>query len=123
MKKFIISAIAFSPMLALAQTLPTNPNPSSGIANLINSVKNIVSLALPVVVGLALLGFFWGLMRFIFSAGNEDAKEEGKRIMIYGIIALFVMVAVWGLVGFIAGALGVGTGGNAPIPSVTGITS
>lgn len=121
MKKFIISAITLSPVLAFAE-LPTNPTPTGNLANLIISLRNLVSLALPVVVGLALLGFFWGLMKFVFSAGNEEAKEQGKHIMIYGIIALFVMVAVWGLVGFIAGSLGVGTGGNAPVPTVTGIT-
>ena len=118
MKKFLLSAMAFGPLAALAQGLPTNTQPTlSNVDTLLTNIRDLVNTALPIVIGLALLGFFWGLMKFVFAAGDEEKKEEGKRIMIYGIVALFVMVAVWGLVGFIAGALGIGTGGSAPVPS------
>jgi hypothetical protein len=114
MKKILLGAAMLAPFAASAQQL-------SNLQTLLNSIKNLVSLALPIVVGLALLGFFWGLMKFIFNAGDEGAKDEGKRIMIYGVIALFVMVAVWGLVGFIGSALGIETGGQADIPTVPGL--
>ena len=114
MKKLLYTALALSPSLAFAQTL-------GNVNTLLNSIRGLVNGALPVVVGLALLGFFWGLMKFIFAAGDEEKKEEGKNIMIYGVIALFVMVAVWGLVGFIASALGIQTGGSVPLPSVPGL--
>jgi hypothetical protein len=114
MKKILLGAVMLAPFAASAQEL-------SNLATLLNSIKNLVSLALPIVVGLALLGFFWGLMKFIFNAGDEGAKDEGKRIMIYGVIALFVMVAVWGLVGFIASSLNIETGGEADIPTVPGL--
>ena len=40
--------------------------------------------------------------------------------MIWGVIALFVMVSVWGLVGFIGNAIGVtpGAAGTPTIPTV-----
>ena len=63
-------------------------------------------------VGIALLGFFWGLAQFVFAAGDEDKKAQGRQHMIWGIIALFVMVAVWGLVGFLGNALGITPGAN-----------
>lgn len=53
---------------------------------------------IPTAVAVALLFFFWGLAKFIRSAGDEKAVEEGKRTMIWGVVALFVMVSVWGLV-------------------------
>lgn len=109
MKKFIIAALAFAPALASAQQL-------TGIENIVTSIGRIVDLALPIVAALALLAFFWGLMKFIFATSNTDAKEDGKRIMIWGIIALFVMVSVWGLVQFIGTALNVDQGGTAPLP-------
>lgn len=46
---------------------------------------------------IAFLVFFWGVARYIFSAGNDDAKEYGRNIMLYGIIALFMLVSLWGL--------------------------
>jgi len=109
MKKFIISALAFAPFLASAQQL-------GNINTFLTSIGNLVNTALPIVVGLALLAFFWGLVRFIFAAGEEDKRKEARSMMIYSIIALFVMVSVWGLVGFVGQALGVGQGsGNNPI--------
>ncbi|HRH25557.1 MAG TPA: pilin [Parcubacteria group bacterium] len=114
MKKLLYTALALGPSVAFAQTL-------GGVNTLLDSISRLVDTALPVVVGLALLAFFWGLMKFIFAAGNEDNKEDGKRIMIYGLIGLFVMVAVWGLVGFIADNLNVDTGGSANVPTVPGL--
>ncbi len=54
-----------------------------------------------VVVGVALLAFFWGLARFIFKAGDEKETAAGKRLMQWGLIALFVMVSVWGIIRFV----------------------
>ena len=63
--------------------------------------------ALPLMVGIALITFFWGLVRYLFSAaGNEKSHEEGRNIMIWGTLALFVMVSVWGLVHFIQRSFG-----------------
>ena len=60
--------------------------------------------AFTIVIALALLYFFWGLARFILNAGDEDAQKAGKSIMLWGIIAFFVMVSVWGIVNFIGNA-------------------
>ncbi len=62
---------------------------------------------------LALIFFFWGLAKYILSAGDEEKKTEGRNIMIYGVIALFVMVSVWGLTTLLGNTFGV-TGGGAP---------
>jgi uncharacterized membrane protein YjfL (UPF0719 family) len=85
------------------------------------SIGRLVDLALPIVVALALLGFFWGLVKFIFAQGNEESKADGKKIMIWGIIALFVMVSVWGLVRFIGSAFNIEQGGSVQIPSIQGL--
>ena len=96
-------------LIAIVATFPTffcygagGPNAQS----VIEAVFRIIKLAIPLVFGLALLAFFWGLAKFIFHAGNEDRIEEGKRIMLWGIIALFVMVSIWGLVSFMQEAFG-----------------
>ncbi|MCK5060074.1 MAG: hypothetical protein KAR00_02980 [Candidatus Pacebacteria bacterium] len=48
----------------------------------------------------ALLFFFWGLAKFILNADNEKARADGKRLMQWGITALFVMVSIWGIITF-----------------------
>ncbi|MCI0619847.1 pilin [Candidatus Wolfebacteria bacterium] len=75
------------------------------IEDIVDGIGRIVSLLTPIVVGIALLAFFWGLAKFIFSAGDEEARKAGKQIMIYGIIALFIMISIWGIVRFIGDAL------------------
>lgn len=66
---------------------------------LIQSIGIIVKSLIPILVGVALLVFFWGIVQYLFT----DAKEKGSKLMFWGIIALFVMVSVWGLVNFIGG--------------------
>ena len=48
-----------------------------------------------------------GLFIFIFNAGNEDKIEDGKKLMFWGGIALFVMFSVWGLVGILRNTFGI----------------
>ena len=64
----------------------------------IDPINQILSLVLPIIITLAILGFVWGLAKYIYSAGDESSKQEGRDIMYWGVIALFVMVSVWGLV-------------------------
>ena len=117
MKRFIIPALVLAPFLASAQT----GGNLGGVTNLLRSFGGLVNTALPIVVGLALLGFFWGLAMFIFASNDPEKRGEGRQIMIWGVVALFVMVAVWGLVNFLSTALlGQGTGsyGTPSAPTV-----
>lgn len=83
-----------------------------GIRTLLVDFGGLVKLAIPIVFGLAVLFFFWGIANYILKAGDVKAKEEGKNIMIYGVIAIFVITSIWGLVGFIQRNLGITGGAN-----------
>ncbi|HEY9586254.1 MAG TPA: hypothetical protein VJJ27_01250 [Candidatus Paceibacterota bacterium] len=119
MKKLMMSALGFAlPMLALAQGSPNLSN----FQQLVDSVGRLIATALPILVALALLFFFYGLAKFILAAGNEESKAEGRRIMVWGIVALFVMVSIWGLVAFLGSALGISQGQSLPdVPGVRGV--
>lgn len=109
MKRLIqifIPSLLIVPSLALAQL--------SGTENLIVQIGVLVNRLTVIVVGIALLVFFWGLTKFILSAGSEVDKQKGKDLMIYGVIALFVMVSIWGLVSFIQDELFPGADYNTP---------
>ena len=66
-------------------------------------VDGINSL-IPVVIGLTLLVFIWGLAKFILASGDEKKIDDGKSLMFWGIIGLFVMVSVWGIVNIVYGS-------------------
>jgi Type IV secretion system pilin len=74
---------------------------------LITTIGNIISALIPIAVALGILFFVWGLVQFIMASGDESAKDEGKRKMIWGVVALFVIVSVWGLVALLGQLTGV----------------
>jgi len=86
---FGISAL---PALALADT------DLGYLDGLADQIGTLVETLVPIVIAIGLLLFLWGLVTYIAASGDEAAKEEGKRKMVWGVIALFVMVAVWGIV-------------------------
>mgnify|MGYP001568946785 CR=1 FL=1 len=78
----------------------------TNIKELIRAVGSLINPLIAILVGIALLAFFWGLVKFIFAQGSETSKLESKKIMGWGLIALFVMVSVWGIIRFIQNAIG-----------------
>ncbi len=80
----------------------------TGIKGLLGDVGELVRTATVVVAGIALLVFFWGLVKFILKVGGDaKAVEDGRKLMIWGVVAIFVMVSIWGLIGFIQRQLGI----------------
>ena len=72
---------------------------------------NIFAVLLNVLVGIvvtaAFLYFFWNLVKYI---RDEEDKDKAKTKMGYSIAAIFVIVTLWGIIGFVRGILGIGTG-------------
>ena len=77
-----------------------------------NGIRAIVDILIPVVFGLGVLAFFWGLVRYLF--GSDHDKEQAKKTMLWGVVAIFIMAAIWGLVRFIGQTFGVSTDTGAP---------
>ncbi len=52
----------------------------------------------PFLISIALVIFLIGVVRFVGAGDNEEARLSGRNVMIFGIIVLFVMISVWGIV-------------------------
>lgn len=83
----------------------------TNIQSFLCAFANLIDLATGILAALALLIFFWGLVKYIAKADDEKAKEAGKNTMIWGVIALFVMFSVFGLVRFLQRSFGINEGG------------
>lgn len=78
------------------------------------NIKSLATSILTVVVNpfvvflaaLAVLLFLWGLLQFMANAGSEEGREVGKRHMINGLIGLFIMISVFGIMQFITNTFG-----------------
>jgi len=79
-------------------------------AGLVGVFLDLIKLTIPVIAGLALLVFFWGLVKFISNiSGDEKAIKEGKNLMVWGLIALFIMISIWGILRFFYRDIGFGS--------------
>jgi len=86
---------------------------------LILAYGDVIVLTTQLVAAIGLLYFMWGLAVFIFRSGDPKSHEEGRNKMIWGLLTLFVMFSVWGLVSFVRQAVGVEL--YIPQPSLPGV--
>lgn len=119
---------AFSPLAALAFIPPTTGTggTSGGLGGsiipVINDIITIVGALVPFMLTLAVLYFLWGLAKFVLAAGDEGARESGRSIMVWGVIAITVMVSLWGLVALLQEIFNVNDSASyvaPPVPIVT----
>jgi len=98
---FTSSADLVAPTLA-----PLTPSGACSLAgnpkfqDLLCYVTKIINdSVIPLIFALAMVFFVWGVVKFfIINAGEEAKRAEGKQYMIWGIVALAVMLSIWGLV-------------------------
>ena len=103
------------PLQALAQNAPQFINTSAqtgaglsaangGFFGVVAIIKNGINVVLPVIISLAVLYLLWGIFQYVKS--NDTAKqEEARGYIIWSLIALAVMVSVWGLVNILTSTL------------------
>ena len=88
-----------SPVLAFAQNAgaPDLSN-NSGLGGLLKFVGDLIATLIPLIIGVAVLLFLYGVLKYVTAGGDPEKRTEARNTMIWGIIAIFVMVSVWGLV-------------------------
>ena len=117
-KKLIVlssSVLGFMPFVVFAQvsTGCSDPQYAGKIQGILCTIGNIL-------VVLGVVYFVYGVVMFVI-ASEEEAKTKGRNSMIYGIIGLVVIIAMWGLVGIVMRTFNVDNTGTLPgnIPSVS----
>lgn len=93
----IPSILAFGtlslPLLASAQIAA---NAQNGIFGLLTLAARVLNTLVGLFVLAAIVVFFWGLIQYLRKVDEE--KSKGLQTMIWGIVAIFVMVSIWGLI-------------------------
>ncbi|MFA5934627.1 MAG: pilin [Candidatus Paceibacterota bacterium] len=108
MKKILIgSGVALFPLLTLA----------AGLTDLADKVSELFNKALPLLISFAVIYFAWQVIQYTI-AGDEGKKENAKMGILWGIVGLFVIVSVWGLVGFLGDTLDIEAGGGISLPEL-----
>jgi hypothetical protein len=77
------------------------------ILNILIWLKCIAVVALiPLIFAAAFVVFLWGIFKFMYATDSTKRKEAQKRIW-WGLIGLFVMVSVWGIIKIAGETLGI----------------
>lgn len=73
-------------------------------------ISSTLNTLLPLIIAAAVVYFIYGIAMYVIS-GSEDAKDAAKNKIIYGVIGLFVMISVWGLVNILVNTFGLNNSG------------
>ena len=89
-------------------TRSNNTADLSFVANLLAQFGGIIGMLPKILTGVAVVVFFWFLIRyFVNGSESPEAKKKNLSGMLYSLLAIFIMVALWGILAFFGDALGI----------------
>jgi len=116
MKKILASlSVAFLPAFLFAATGSGN---FSSLYSTLDSISGFINRLIPFVIGVAVLVFIIGLIQFVTSGGDEDKRKAARDTIIWGIIIIFVMTSVWGLVNILGSTFSLQNAAPSDYPQV-----
>ena len=87
----------FSPEIASA---------SVGKIQLVENFKSVIlNPLISLLFGLALVYFLWGLAEVVFAGDQEEKRKTGSQHIMWGVVGMFIMVAVYGILNLISATI------------------
>ena len=86
------------------------------VEGILRSLSCNLNRIIPFLVLVATALFLWGVVGYLTAGGDENRLQEARRLIIYGIISLTVIIAVWGFVYIVIDF----TFGTKTIPNIPG---
>lgn len=99
MKKYLIILFTFlvSPLIIFAQT-----GEAGNAESLIRFLHGIINeRIIPIFIGIALIYTIYAVVSFIAAGDDTKLREEKKQQILWGVIGLFVIVSIWGIISLI----------------------
>jgi len=85
---------------------------------LLTHILNLINVyIIPLLVALAVLALFWGIVKYIWGSGAEG-KADGVKIITAGVIGLVVMLSIWGIIAIVGNTLGINNVQNINTPTI-----
>ncbi len=105
----IFTLVAFVPSFIYAQF--------ATLLTIINMFTGVVNNFIRVAVAVALVFFVWGGVSMI-SANSDNERTEGKKRIIWGLVGLFAIVSLWGIVAILIMIFGPQNVGGMHLPPI-----
>lgn len=110
----VAAAMFLLPAVAFAQYSIINSS------SLFNATRSILNAIIPIIIAAAVVYILWGLVQS-FVKGDEEARKAGHMKILYGIIALFIMISIWGLVNILVNTTGLNN--NVPTSQIPNLNN
>ena len=116
--KSLFAVVLLFPLSTNAQCATSGD--CSAFREFAEGLTGFVNTLVVLMTAICVLGFVYGVfLYFIKGSAEEDARTRGRAFMVYALIGFVAIVALWGIVRFLADGFGFDTGGTAPgLPSV-----
>ena len=83
------------------------PIAEASVVTLMKSVNRVIINPLIILLfALAVVYFLYGLVKYLLSPENEEIRKSSKSHMLWGIIGMFIMISVFGIMSLILNTLG-----------------
>ena len=98
----LFTALLITPLLAYA----ANPN-AEPVKSVLVNFHTLLTVVIQILITLAFVVFGWGIIKLITAGGDTKKIADAKGILTYGIIGLFVLSSMYGILVLIKTYLGV----------------
>ncbi len=97
----VAMVIIFAPLIIHAQ--PIDDVEKKDLSWFVNDIVLgiIFNAIMPLLWAVAILAFVWGVVNFIIYGADKTKRKEGVKFITGGLIGLFVMLSIWGLIGLL----------------------
>lgn len=86
--------------------------PDKSVVDIINKINEVILN--PIILLLfvvATLVFFYGIFVMIANSTSEEGRETGRKNIMYGLIGMFIMMSVFGIVKLVMVTFGLPSSG------------
>ncbi len=90
MRIWFISSIFFT-------AVPIRAFAASRLNDILMNIADTFDEVIGILFIVATIAFFWGVIRYLASSGDEKAKTDAKRFIMWSIVGLAVMASAWGI--------------------------
>ena len=103
LKKLALAAAAYSlPFVAFAGGAGET---ADSLVDLFNKINALINAFIPFLVGIAVLIIIWGVFNYIAGAGDEEKRAQAKSFIVWGVVGVFIMLSIWGLVSILVNSI------------------
>lgn len=91
MKKLIALTLSLAPVSAFAQQIVDANGVTSKLTNLGNTVVVLL-------ISFAVIWIIVNVVRYLIAGGDGEKRKAGGLAILWGVVGLFVILSIWGLV-------------------------